>query len=324
MGTATYTDPTPLVLVAGGADGEQRDQISDVATGLRVEFASSVAEFGTRIADADALAAPPKEITADVLGSAGRVRWIHIWAAGADEALSPEMTAHPAVLTCSKGNGAIPLAEHAIMLMLMLNRDAVRWVRAQDDRVWDQYQHGELNGLTCGIIGLGFSGQDVARKAKAFHMTVLGMRRSDRPVADVDEMFPRERLHEMLARCDVVVVAAPLTPLTADMFGEAEFRAMKPSATFICFSRGGIADDAALARALEEHWIAGAGLDAHGQEPLPVDSPFWTTPNTIITPHAGADTEGTRQRAVDIFVGNLQRFAAGRALDNVVDRQAGY
>jgi phosphoglycerate dehydrogenase-like enzyme len=108
------------------------------------------------------------------------------------------------------------------------------------------------------------------------------------------------------------------------MLGEAEFQAMKPTAHYICFSRGGIADDAALLRALTEGWIAGAGLDAHGQEPLPTDSPFWDLPNVLVTPHNGATTPATRQRGIDIFVENLRRYQAGQSLHNVIDKQAGY
>jgi phosphoglycerate dehydrogenase-like enzyme len=216
------------------------------------------------------------------------------------------------------------LAEHAMMLMLMLNRDAPRWARAQAERRWEHVYHGELTGLTCAIIGLGHSGQDLARKAKAFHMRVIGMRRSDRPAPDVDAIYPRERLHEFLGQADFVVVSAPLTPETRGLLGEAEFRAMKPTAYYICFSRGGIADDDALLRALNERWIAGAGLDAHAQEPLPPDSPFWTAPNTIVTPHNGATTALTRQRGIDIFAENLRRYVAGRPLINLVDKAAGY
>jgi phosphoglycerate dehydrogenase-like enzyme len=223
-----------------------------------------------------------------------------------------------------KGNGAVPLAEHAMMLMLMLNRDARRWLRAQAEHRWDHWNHPELNGLTCGIIGLGHSGQDLALKCKAFHMRVLGMRRTPRPTPNVDELFARAALHEFLAQSDFVVVTAPLTSETAGMLGETEFRAMKPSAYFVCYSRGGLADDGALLRALQEGWIAGAGLDAHGQEPLPPDSPFWDLPNVIVTPHNGASTPFTRQRGIDIFVENLRRYQANRSLLNVIDKEAGY
>ncbi len=236
----------------------------------------------------------------------------------------PEMVASPVVCTSCKGNGAIPLAEHAMMLMLMLNRDAPRWARAQAEHRWDHWSHPELNGLTCGIIGLGHSGQDLALKCQAFHMRVLGIRRTLRPTPQVDALFPHERLHDFLAEADFVVVTAPRTPETVGMLGAAEFRAMKRSAHYICFSRGGIADDGALLTALREGWIAGAGLDAHGEEPLPPDSPFWDLPNAIVTPHNGASTPMTRQRGVDIFVENLRRYQAGETLLNVIDKQAGY
>jgi len=120
------------------------------------------------------------------------------------------------------------------------------------------------------------------------------------------------------------VVTAPRTPETTGMLGEAEFRAMKRTAYYICFSRGGIADDDALLRALNEGWIAGAGLDAHSVEPLPADSPFWSAPNTLVTPHNGASTPFTRQRGIDIFAENLRRYTAGEPLINLVDKSVGY
>src|SRR5690606_31987477 len=113
----------------------------------------------------------------------------------------------------------------------------------------------------------------------------IGMRRSDRPAEHFDEIFPRDRLHDFLASSDFVVVSAPLTEESRGMLGEPEFRAMKSSAHYVCFSRGAVADPEALRRALSEGWIAGAGLDAHAVEPLPADSPFWTMPNVIVTPH---------------------------------------
>jgi phosphoglycerate dehydrogenase-like enzyme len=155
-------------------------------------------------------------------------------------------------------------------------------------------------------------------------MRVIGIRRNARPTPHVDEIFPREKLKDFLGQSDFVVVTAPRTPETVGMMAEEEFRTMKPSAYYICFSRGGVADDTALLRALHEGWIAGAGLDAHGVEPLPPDSPFWTSPNTIITPHNGAATRATRQRGVDIFVDNLKRYVSHQPLSNVVDKKVGY
>jgi phosphoglycerate dehydrogenase-like enzyme len=309
------------VFVAGEVDAEQLAQLRAAVPGGEVRFFESRAALEERIEEAEVVAG---HISPGALARAERLKWVQSWAAGPDALLYPEMIASDVVCTSCKGNGAVPLAEHAIMLMLMLNREALRWVRAQDERRWARHYHGELNGLTCGIIGLGHSGQDLALKCQAFHMRVLGIRRTPQPTPHVDEVLPLERLDDLLRESDFVVVTAPRTPETTGMLGEAQFRLMKPTAHYVCFSRGGIADDAALLRALREGWIAGAGLDAHDHEPLPPDSPFWDLPNAIVTPHNGATTAMTRQRGIDIFAENLRRYQAGQSLVNVIDKGAGY
>jgi phosphoglycerate dehydrogenase-like enzyme len=308
---------------AGRLSHAQVDQIR-AAAGEDIEVLESAAEIDDRIGDALVLAVPPGQISSARLRRASRLRWIHLWAAGVDEAMVPELRDGAVLVTSSKGNGAVPLAEHAMMLMLMLNRNAVRSVEAQRKHQWDQFMHGELDGLTCGVVGLGHSGLEVARRAAAFNMRVIGLRRIYRPTHEVQELYPRDQLRAFLMRSDVVVVTVPRTAETMGMFGEDEFRAMKPTALYICFSRGGIADDTALLRALREGWIAGAGLDVHSQEPLPANSPFWDLPNAIVTPHNGASTAQTRQRAVDIFLDNLRRFSNDEAMLNVVDLTTGY
>ncbi len=310
------------VLVAGQFSAENKDLMRASAPNAELAFVPKLAEAGEQIADVDAIAGT---ITAADLATARKLKWVHSWAAGADNDLFPEMLTSPVVLTSSVGNGAIPLAEHSMLLMMMLNRDVPRWMRAQTAQKWDRFTHPELNGLTLGIFGLGNSGSDLALKAQAFHVRVLGLRRNtDRQVPGVDKMYAIEGFHEFLGQSDFVVVTAPSTPATRGLFDERAFRAMKPSAYFICISRGGIADDEALLNALREGWIAGAGLDAHGVEPLPQSSPFWTLPNVIVTPHNGATTAATAQRGVEIFADNLSRYLANEPLRNVVDKSAGY
>ena len=269
---------------------------------------------------ATALLADPRD---DVLSGAPRLRWLHSWAAG------PRVpsTALPAdaVMTSSKGNGAVPLAEHALMLMLMLSRNAPRWAAAQREHRWDRYTHGELAGASCGLVGLGNAGRDLALKAAAMHMTVLGIRRgAPGPVAGVDRVYPLSSLPEFLAESDFVVVTAPLTPETRGMIGRAELGLMRPTAFVVCVSRGGIVDQDALGAALRAGTLAGAGLDAHADEPLPPASEVWSWPNTIVTPHNGATTAATRRRSIDIAADNLNRFTRGIKLRNVVDQEAGY
>lgn len=312
----------PVILVSADVAKTRLNEIAGAAPGATVLHGGDAASFESQLPLAHIVAGAVK---AEHLGAAENLKWLHSWAAGPDHQLYPDFIAHPALLTSSAGNGAIPLAEHAMMLMLMLNRNAMRWIDGQRGGKWDRFTHGELNGLTLGIIGAGHSGKDLALKAKAFHMRVLGLRRSDKPASDFDAFYARESLHDMLGQCDFVVVTAPLTPETRGMIDAAALAAMKSSAFLICFSRGGIIDDDALLDALTHGTIAGAGLDAHGVEPLPSDSPFWSLPNTIITPHNGATTEATRERGFQIFLENLRRYVDGRDdLVNRVDKKAGY
>lgn len=297
-------------------------EVRAAAPGATVRYFDSQEAFEAAIGEADIAAAV--SLTPEALAQAGKLKWLQSWAAGADHTLTPELVASPVVVTSARGNGAIPLAEHAMMLMLMLDRDAPRSLRAQAQGKWDRFLHGELSGKTCGIVGTGHAGADLALKAKAFHMRVLGLRRGTQTPPNFDRMFTRARLHEFLAECDFVVITAPLTAETRSMIGHEEFAAMKPTAHYVCVSRGGIADDDALYEALRTGRIAGAGLDAHAVEPLAADSRFRALDNVILTPHHGAATMDSRRRAVEIFTGNLRKFIAGEPLLNVIDKCIGY
>ncbi|MEV0378457.1 D-2-hydroxyacid dehydrogenase [Nonomuraea sp. NPDC050643] len=307
------------ITVTGEHDEITRRRIAGAAGDAYVAFAADPAD-GIELADAVVGHVPEP-----LLARAPRLRWVHSPAAGVDAVLSDGLLDSDVVLTSATGNGAIPLAEQAMLLVLMLDRDAPRWLRAQSERRWDRYVHGELAGRTIGLYGLGHAGLDLAAKAKAFHMRVLGVRRSpDRPAPGVDELFGQEDLGRFLAESDFVVVTAPLTAATRGRFGRSEFAAMRRTACFVCVSRGGIADDGALLDALRRGEIAGAGLDAHGVEPLPPDSPFWSLPNVIVTPHNGATTHETARRGLEILLDNVGRFTRGEPLRNVVDKAAGY
>lgn len=296
-------------------------RFQEIAGDATVRWFDTRQELEDQIEQADVVAS---HISAPALLRAKRLKWVHSWSAGPNSFAYPEMQASDVPLTCSKGNGAVPLAEHAVLLMLMLARDMRRWLRAQADKQWDTYEFNELQGKTLGIVGLGHSGLDLAEKANAFHMRVLATRRTAKPAPFVEKIFAPEDLNIMLAECDYVVVTAPLNDQTRGMIDRAAFAAMKPTAFYICFSRGAIADDDALLDALQNGKIAGAGLDAHSVEPLPLESLFWDLPNTIITPHSGASAVETPLRSVDIFCDNLRRFLAGEPLFNLVDKEHWY
>lgn len=299
--------------------GKESPAYVEAAAGAELRFVDSLDDAADLFGEMEAVIG---RVPPPVLAKAPKLRWVHSPSAGVDADLTPEMLASSVVLTSSAGNGGISLAEHSLLLMLMLNRDVPRWMRAQAEHRWDHFLHSELAGLTVGIYGLGNSGIDLALKAKAFHMRVLGVRRRpEQPSPNVDELCS---LDQLLAESDFVVVTAPRTPSTVGVFGRDAFARMKPSAYFVCISRGGIADDEALLEALRTGEIAGAGLDAHGVEPLPPDSPFWSLPNVIVTPHNGATSTGTRRRSQEIVAENLRRFVAGEPLHNIVDKSAGY
>jgi phosphoglycerate dehydrogenase-like enzyme len=178
-----------------------------------------------------------------------------------------------------------------------------------------------------GIVGHGDIGRAIARRAKAFGMKVLALRRDVAPRAgdeDVDQVFANAELHKMLPLCDYVVAAAPLTPQTRHMIGAAEFDAMKPEAIVMNVGRGPVIDQAAIVKALEAKQIRGAVLDVFEVEPLPAESPLWGMENVLISFHTADHTKDWLDDAVSLFVENFGRFRSGEALKNVADKRAGY
>lgn len=254
------------------------------------------------------------------------LRWVHSTAAGVDGWLAPGRLPAGVVLTSAAGNGAIPLAEHALMLLLMLSRDMPRWSRAQGEHRWERRTHGELVGARLGIIGYGGSGKDLAAKALACHMEVQALRRRGVEADDgpVRILHGDAGLEQLLRTSDHVVVTTPLTQATRGLIGARQIALMPQGATLSVISRGGIVEEDALVAALESGHLGGAGIDAHADEPLPASSALWDAPNAIITPHNAATTEGTARRGRQIMLENLRRWAAGEELMNVVDRGAGY
>jgi phosphoglycerate dehydrogenase-like enzyme len=311
-----------MTLVVFTSDGELAERARTAAGAAAVEVAADLPEIHTDPADVVALIGVLRPIDP---GRFPALRWIHAAAAGVDRYLDPAIQERGILLTSSAGNGGIALAEHALMLMMMLSRNAPRWARAQQEQRWDRYSHGELAGRTVVVIGMGAAGRDLAHKAKACHMQVIGVtRRPHAAIPDVDEVVTAERLTEVAGRADFLVVAAPLTPSTEGLVGDTVLSALPAHAFVISVSRGGIIDEKELIERLTDGRLAGAGLDAFATEPLPAQSPLWSMPNVILTPHNGATTDGTVQRGAAILVDNLTRFVAGQPLRNVVDPAAGY
>ncbi len=215
----------------------------------------------------------------------------------------------------------------------MFNRNWQEMVRLQDRHVWPRsaswYNLGarELVDQTVGIIGLGHIGRRVAQLARAFGMHVLATRRTvsnGEKDPDVDQLYPMEQLQELLRLSDYVVLAVPLTQETEKLMGEAELRVMPRNAYLVNVARGRVVDEEALIRALQERWIAGAGLDVTEEEPLPANSPLYSMPNVILTPHISGLSAHYDKRLTALFAENLQRYRSGQPLRNRYDPGRGY
>lgn len=263
------------------------------------------------------------------LNDAPALRWIQTQGAGVEWLLTPEVRKRSdLIITNASGVHAEPIAEHVFGLMLALTRRLPEVLALQQEQRWDTapFLKGvpTLAGATLAILGVGAIGLRVAQLAAAFGMRVLGMRRGGEPAPNVEHMFEPNELHALLREAQYVVNALPATDATRGMIGPAELAAMRSDAILINIGRGTTVQTDALVSALRERRIRGAGLDVTDPEPLPPEHPLWNLPNVIITPHFSGGRPDYSQRAVAIFTDNLRRYAAGKALHNVVDVREGY
>ncbi|HEY1351228.1 MAG TPA: D-2-hydroxyacid dehydrogenase [Ktedonobacteraceae bacterium] len=267
---------------------------------------------------------------------APNLRWLQYPGAGVD-GLRPSglLDAQSRVaVTSAAGIHAATISEYVFGSMLMFNWNWPQMVRLQDSHLWARsagwYNLGgrELAGQTLGVIGMGSIGRRIAQVGRAFGMRVLGIRRSFAAVGstdpDLDRSYPPSALRELLGQADYVVLAVPLTPETDHLVGEAELRSMRPGAYLVNIARGRVIDEQALIQALREGWIAGAGLDVAEVEPLPSNSPLYTMPNVILTPHIAGVSVHYENRLAQLFAENLRRYHSGEPLLNRFDPARGY
>ena len=227
-------------------------------------------------------------------------------------------------MTNAAGVAADMMAEYALGAMLSFSLGLRTFARHQRVRTWIAGAVEPIQGKTLLLLGLGRTGQALARRAKAMGMTTLGVRARPMPTADVDEVHGADELPELWGRADFIACCVPLLETTRGMVGPAAFAAMKPSAVLIDVSRGGVMDEAALLSALDAGRIKGAALDVFSTEPLPADHPLWGYDNVIVTPHCSSVSDGVELKTLTMFADNLGRYRRGEPLENVVDPRRGY
>ena len=301
-----------------------RVNVTDIADLVKAEQSGDLAareKLDTLLAEADVLfgVRPPKTF----ITRAPKLKWIQSTAAGVESLLDTDMLQSPIIIT--NYPHAVPVSEHALMFMLMLAKQAPACFQLKQDRQWKQFVPLLLNSKTVGIVGLGNVGQEVARLSKAFGMRVIALDVKEVTQAqNVDLMLSLEQLPQLLSESDFVVLTVPSTSETHRMLGEKEFRMMKTSAYLINVARGKVVDEEALIRALDENWIAGAGLDVFDIEPLPGDSKLWGFPNVVFSPHVAGNMENFNTPVTRLFCENLKLYLSGQKLRNVVDKKKGY
>lgn len=271
-------------------------------------------------------------LRADELARAPRLRWVHTSAVAVETLCLPELFARGIRVSNTRGVQAVPIAEHVLAMMLAFAKQVPFTLAQQSQARWAQHEYvGDrlpwlVSGRTLGLVGVGTIGAALAQRASALGMRVVALRRhADAPaVPGVDRVFGRDDLAAMLGACDVVVVAAPLTPDTEGLFDAAAFAAMKPGALFVNVGRARIVDTAALVGALESGHLGGASLDVFPEEPLPSAHPLWRCPNVILTPHTSGFRRGHWDEVVAVFADNLARYRSGQPLVHEVQPALGY
>jgi phosphoglycerate dehydrogenase-like enzyme len=271
-------------------------------------------------------------LTPDMVATARNLRWVHSSAA-AVEGLLPlsDLAAREISVTNSRGVQAIPMAEHVMGGLLVLSRRYDRMLEAQREHRWIQNDLCDdwpwmLTGKTMTIVGLGTIGIEVAKRAHAFGMNVTGVRRRvDEPRPEfVDRVVGPDNLAEALIGCDVLVLSAPGVASTNRMIGAEQLALLNDGAVVVNVARGNILDESALRAALASGKLFGAVLDVFDREPLDPESPLWSTPNVVITPHTSGFRQSHWDEVIDLFSENLARFRRGTLLLNPVDTAAGY
>jgi phosphoglycerate dehydrogenase-like enzyme len=278
----------------------------------------SIKTFGTRdeaiqhAAWADIIMCFGPQARQDFFRDTPRLKWVHSLGTGTDGITDSLHLGKDVIVTAVRGIHGAPISEMAFLTMLALTRDFRRIERQREAKKWERYPGALLSEKTVGILGLGAIAEDMAPRFKAFGMRVVGVSRTNRPIAGFDRIYTRAELAQAAAELDYLVLLVPLEDDTRNIVSDAVLSAMKPTAYLINLARGGVLDEDALLRALNEKKIAGAALDALAKEPLPPDNPLWSMPNVIITPHIGGFSDTYVRDAARQFEQSLAHFVAGR------------
>jgi phosphoglycerate dehydrogenase-like enzyme len=297
--------------------------------GLEVVQLPTYEGIAEQIVDTDVLMA--WSVRPEQIKTAEKLRWIHSPVAAVHLLMIPEIIQSEIVVTNAREINGSVVAEHVIAQIFALAKCLPEAVRLQRQHQWGQKiiwqrRPKEIAGATLGLVGTGSIGREVAKRAASMGMRVLAVREDlSKPKPEgVDSVLNSDRIDEILAVADYVVLAVPVTPRTTALMNAERLAKMKPDSCLINVGRGPLIDEGALAVSLRAGEVRGAALDVFTKEPLPADSPLWDLENLLITPHTAALTEQLWDRQYALLHENLTRFLAAQPLLAVVDKSKGY
>jgi len=266
---------------------------------------------------------------APTLAQRPKLRWIQATSSGVGRLVGRVGLRDSSVaVTTASGVHARPLAEFALLALLMFGKRTLELVADQRARRWQRHAGEELRGKTVCVVGLGKVGCEVARLARAFDMRVVGTVRAVRgrtaEELGVDRLEGPEGLDDLLGEADAVVLAAPDTSETRALLDARRLGLMKRDAVLVNVGRGSLVDERALVEALRSGHLRGAALDVFEREPLPPESPLWDLPNVFVSPHSASTVAQENARITGLFCANLRRYLDGEPLVNLLDPERGY
>jgi phosphoglycerate dehydrogenase-like enzyme len=286
-------------------------------TAMSFDIARNAQELETKLPGADLLCVSMMWKN-DLAPKAKKLKLIQSISAGTDQYDRNVLAAHGIRLASGQGVNANAVAEHAISLILALSRQLHFLRDHQHQKHWRPMQgnrrirEDEIQGKTALIVGMGGIGRRLAELCKAFGMTVIGTRRDPgKGGGAADEIHADRELISLIPRADFVVLTTALTPETTGLIGREQLAAMRPTAFLINVARGKVCDELAVTAALSAKMIAGAALDVTAEEPLSPDSPLWSMPHVIITPHSAGETVRYEDRVIDLLLENVARLQRG-------------
>ncbi|MCP4389524.1 MAG: D-2-hydroxyacid dehydrogenase [Gammaproteobacteria bacterium] len=317
----------PVLVVQGASRIDEVPRLAELENEAEIRLATSTDELRAALPGAAAMLG--WNFRADSLqqawDSAADLRWIHWGGAGVDAAMFPQLKKSDIVLTNARGIFDQPMAEWVLGMILCFAKRFPQTLEFQAKHEWNYRLSEAVAGKRALVVGVGSIGRAVGRLLQAAGMKVDAVGRSARDGgADFNRIHAIVDLHTLLPLADYVVLITPLTAETANLFGADEFAAMAKHARFINIGRGALVVEADLLQVLHHGQIAGAALDVFVDEPLPADSPFWSAPNCLISPHMSGDYFEFEAAMADQFMTNWARFIAGEPFINVVDKALGF